>query len=59
MEAAIRRIRTVLNATGKIAANKVDEEAEIPYSCHAQHRHSHHNNDVSRPNSNLGTLQQR
>jgi hypothetical protein len=37
----------------------VDELAEIPYSCPAQHRHSHHNDDVSRLNSNLGTLQQR
>jgi hypothetical protein len=37
----------------------VDEEAGIPYSCPAQHRHSHNNNDVSRPYSSLGTLQQR
>jgi hypothetical protein len=38
----------------------VDEEAGIPYSCPAQRRHSHHNNDAGWLNSNLlGTLQQR
>jgi hypothetical protein len=35
MEAATRRIPTLLNATGEIAANEVDEEAGIPYSCPA------------------------
>jgi hypothetical protein len=58
-EDSTRRIPTHLNAIGEIATNEVDEEARIPYSCPAQHRHSHHNNDVGRPNSNLGTLQQR
>jgi hypothetical protein len=37
----------------------VDEEAGIPYSCPAQRRHSHNNDDVGRPHSSLGTLQQR
>jgi hypothetical protein len=46
MEAATRRIPALLNATGEIAADTVDEEAGIPYSCPAQHRHSHHNDDA-------------
>jgi hypothetical protein len=36
----------------------MDEEAGI-YSCLAQRRYSHHNNDADWPSSNLGTLQQR
>jgi hypothetical protein len=42
MEATTRRILALINATGEIATDKVDEEAGIPYSCTAQHRHSHH-----------------
>jgi hypothetical protein len=53
MKAATRAIPAFLNAIGEVAANKVDELAEIPYFCPAQHRHSHHNDD------DLGTLQQR
>jgi hypothetical protein len=34
------------NATGMIATDEVDEETGIPYSCPAQHRHSHHNDDA-------------
>jgi hypothetical protein len=36
----------------------MDKDAGIPYSCPAQHRHSHHNDDAGWPNSNLGILQQ-
>jgi hypothetical protein len=43
MEVATRQIATLLNATGEIATDEVDEEAEIPYSCPAQ---CHHNDDV-------------
>jgi hypothetical protein len=46
MEAATRRIPALLNATGEIAANEVDEEVGISYSCLAERRHSHHNNDT-------------
>jgi hypothetical protein len=46
MEAATRRILALLNATGEIAADKVEEEAGIPYSCPAKRRHSHHNDDA-------------
>jgi hypothetical protein len=46
MEAVTRRIPALLNATGEIATDMVDEEAGIPYSCPAQHRHSHHNDDA-------------
>jgi hypothetical protein len=35
MKAAIRRIPILLNTTGEIIADKVDEEAGIPYSCPA------------------------
>jgi hypothetical protein len=45
MEAATRRIPALLNATDEIVADKVDEEAGVPYSCPAKRRHSHHNND--------------
>jgi hypothetical protein len=43
MEAATKRILALLDATGKIAADEVDKETDIPYSCPTQHRHSHHN----------------
>jgi hypothetical protein len=46
MEALNRRILTLLNATGESAIDKVVEEAGIPYSCPAQHHHSHHNSDA-------------
>jgi hypothetical protein len=46
MEAATRRIPALLNGTGEIAADEVDEEAGMPYSCSAQRRHSHHNDDT-------------
>jgi hypothetical protein len=46
METATRRITALLNATSEIAANEVDEEAGISYSCPAQRRHSHHNDDA-------------
>jgi hypothetical protein len=46
MKAATRRIPVLLNATDKIAADKVGEGKGIPYSYPTQHRHSHHNNDV-------------
>jgi hypothetical protein len=46
MEVATRQIPALLNATGEIATDEVDEEAEIPYSCPAQCHHSHHNDDV-------------
>jgi hypothetical protein len=48
MEVATRRMPTLLNVTGEIAAGKVDEEAGIPYSysCPEQRRHIHHNNDA-------------
>jgi hypothetical protein len=36
----------------------VDKEAGIPYSCPAQRRHSHHNDNAGSANSKLGTLQQ-
>jgi hypothetical protein len=41
MEAAARRMTTLLKAIGEIAVDEVDEEAGIPYSCPAQHLHSH------------------
>jgi hypothetical protein len=41
MEAATIRIPSLLNAT-----DEVDEEEGIPYSCPAQRRHSHHNDDA-------------
>jgi hypothetical protein len=37
----------------EIAADKVDEEAGIAYSCHMQHHHSHHNDDTDWANSNF------
>jgi hypothetical protein len=46
MEVATRQILALLNATGEINADEVDEEADIPYSSPAQCCHSHHNNDV-------------
>jgi hypothetical protein len=46
MEAATIRIPALLNATDENAADEVDEEAGIPYSCLAQHHQSHHNDDV-------------
>jgi hypothetical protein len=46
MEATTRRIPALLNATGENAADRVDEEAQIPYFCPAQRRHSHHNDDA-------------
>jgi hypothetical protein len=46
MKAATRRIPALLNATDENATDEVDEEAGIPYSCPAQHRHSHHNDDA-------------
>jgi hypothetical protein len=46
MEAATKQIPALLNATGEIAANEVDEKAGIPYSCPAQRRHTHHSNNV-------------
>jgi hypothetical protein len=46
MEAVTRRITALLNATGEIAADEVDEETGIPYSYPAQRRHSHHNDDA-------------
>jgi hypothetical protein len=46
MEAATRRIPALLNTTSKIAADEVDEEAGIPYSCPAQRHHNHHINDA-------------
>jgi hypothetical protein len=46
MEAAIKRIPALLNVIGEITTDEVDEEAGIPYSYPAQHRHSHHNNDA-------------
>jgi hypothetical protein len=45
MKAATRRISALLKATSEIAADKMDEEAGI-YSCLAQRRYSHHNNDA-------------
>jgi hypothetical protein len=46
MEAATRRIPVLLNVTGEIATDEVDEETSIPYSCPAQRRHIHHNDDA-------------
>jgi hypothetical protein len=46
MEAATRRIPALLNATGEIVVDEVDKEARIPYSCLAQRRHSHHNDNA-------------
>jgi hypothetical protein len=46
MEAATRRILTLLNATSEISTDEVEEEAGIPYSCPTKHHHSHHNDDV-------------
>jgi hypothetical protein len=46
MEAATKRIPTLLNATGENAAKEVDEEAGITYSCPAHRLHSHHNDDA-------------
>jgi hypothetical protein len=34
-----------------IIAAKVEEEAGIPYSCPAKHRHSHHNDNAGWSNS--------
>jgi hypothetical protein len=46
MKATARQIPTLLNATGEIAADEVDEEAGIPYSSLAQRGHSYHNDDA-------------
>jgi hypothetical protein len=46
MKAATRQIVALPNAIDEIAADEVDEEAGIPYSCPAQCRHSHHNDNV-------------
>jgi hypothetical protein len=46
VEAATRRILALLNATGEIAADKVEKEVSISYSYPAKHHHSHHNNDA-------------
>jgi hypothetical protein len=46
METATRRISALLNANSEIAADKMDGEAGIPYSCPAQRRHTHHNDDA-------------
>jgi hypothetical protein len=46
MEVATRQILALLNATGEIDAEEMDEEADIPYSYPAQRYHSHHNNDA-------------
>jgi hypothetical protein len=46
MEAATRRISTLLNATIEIITDKVNKEVGIPYSYSAQHLHSHHNDDA-------------
>jgi hypothetical protein len=43
MKAATRRFSALLDATGEIAADEVDEEAGIPYSCLGQRCRSHHN----------------
>jgi hypothetical protein len=53
MKAATRQILALLNATGKIDANEMEEEAGIPYCCRAKRTHSHHNDDVLSPNSNF------
>jgi hypothetical protein len=47
MKAATRRITALLNATDEIAADEMDEEAGIPYSCTAQRHHSHYGDDAS------------
>jgi hypothetical protein len=46
MEVMTRRIPALLNTTGENAADGIDEEMGIPYSCPAQHRYSHHNDDA-------------
>jgi hypothetical protein len=46
MEAATRQIPTLLNATGEITTDEVDEVAGIPYFCPAQFRYSNHNDDA-------------
>jgi hypothetical protein len=46
MEVVTRRIPALLDATDEISIDEVDEEVGIPYSCPAQRRHSHHNNDT-------------
>jgi hypothetical protein len=53
MEAATRWIPALRYATGEIVADQVDEEAGIPYSCPAHHRHNHLNDDACWPNSNF------
>jgi hypothetical protein len=46
MKAATRQIPALRYATGEFVADQVDEEASIAYSCPAQHRHNHLNNDA-------------
>jgi hypothetical protein len=42
MEAAIRRISALVNPTGEIASDDVEEKSGIP----THHHHTHHNNDA-------------
>jgi hypothetical protein len=37
-----KAISTLINATNKVAANKVDEKARKPYFCFALRWHGHH-----------------
>jgi hypothetical protein len=46
MEVVTRQISALLNATDKIAADEVEVEAGIPYSCPTQQHHRHYNDDV-------------
>jgi hypothetical protein len=46
MEAATRRNLALLNATSKITANEVEDEAGIPNSYPTKRRHSHHNDNI-------------
>jgi hypothetical protein len=41
MGAATRLFPAILNTNGKIAANKVEVEARIPYSCHVELHYSY------------------
>jgi hypothetical protein len=43
MAKATKQFPALLNVTGKITADEMDEEMGISYSCPIQHHHSHHN----------------
>jgi hypothetical protein len=43
MGGATRRFSTLLNATGDIFDDEMDEKTRKPYSSFAKHHHSHHN----------------